>query len=78
MVKQGEIRERIWSLMEREGISRPPLPIRHRIPNFAGAERAAERLGEVRAFQRSRGREGQPGLASIARQEAGALEPGSS
>jgi len=51
MGSKGEIRERIWSLMEREGISRPPLPIRHRIPNFAGAERAAERLGEVRAFR---------------------------
>jgi len=52
--KKGEIRERIWALMEREGVSRPPLPIRHRIPNFIGAERAAERLRDIRAFQEAR------------------------
>lgn len=46
-----DIRNRVWALMEREGVSRPPLPIRHRIPNFVGAERAAERLRDLRAFR---------------------------
>ncbi len=52
--EKEKIRNRVWTLMEREGVSRPPLPIRHRIPNFIGAERAAERLRDLRAFQAAR------------------------
>jgi 5-formyltetrahydrofolate cyclo-ligase len=41
-----QVRERIWSLLEREGVARFP-GARGRIPNFAGAEAAAERLAEL-------------------------------
>jgi len=39
------VRERIWSLLEREGAARFP-GARGRIPNFRGAEQAAARLAE--------------------------------
>lgn len=51
MGSKEEIRNRVWALMEREGVYKPPLPIRHRIPNFIGAERAAERLRDLQAFR---------------------------
>jgi 5-formyltetrahydrofolate cyclo-ligase len=41
-----EIRERVWSLLEREGAARFP-GTRGRIPNFRGSERAAVRLSEL-------------------------------
>jgi 5-formyltetrahydrofolate cyclo-ligase len=37
------VRDRVWSLLEHEGVARFP-GARGRIPNFAGAELAAERL----------------------------------
>jgi 5-formyltetrahydrofolate cyclo-ligase len=45
-----EVRERIWSLLEREGVSRFP-GARGRIPNVRGAERAADRLAELSEWQ---------------------------
>lgn len=44
------IRKRIWDLMEAKGIARFPRPVHHRIPNFDGAEIAAERLSELPEF----------------------------
>jgi 5-formyltetrahydrofolate cyclo-ligase len=41
-----EVRERIWDLLQREGAARFP-GARGRIPNFRGAERAADRLAEL-------------------------------
>jgi 5-formyltetrahydrofolate cyclo-ligase len=41
-----EVRERIWDLLENEHASRFP-GARGRIPNFRGAERAADRLAEL-------------------------------
>ncbi len=38
------IREQIWDRMEAEGVARFPFPPHDRIPNFDGAEAAAERL----------------------------------
>jgi 5-formyltetrahydrofolate cyclo-ligase len=45
-----EVRERIWDLLEREGVARFP-GARGRIPNFPGAERAAARLAELSEWQ---------------------------
>ncbi|MFB6304181.1 MAG: 5-formyltetrahydrofolate cyclo-ligase [Haloferacaceae archaeon] len=39
-----EIRERVWDELEDSGAARFPYPPHGRIPNFAGADRAAERL----------------------------------
>jgi 5-formyltetrahydrofolate cyclo-ligase len=43
------VRERVWSLLEREGVARFP-GARGRIPNFSGAEAAAERLARLREW----------------------------
>jgi 5-formyltetrahydrofolate cyclo-ligase len=41
------LRERIWDHLEAEGIARFPFPPHDRIPNFAGAADAADRLAET-------------------------------
>jgi 5-formyltetrahydrofolate cyclo-ligase len=48
-----KIRKRIWDLMEEKDIARFPRPVHHRIPNFDGAELAAERLSVLPEFQRA-------------------------
>ena len=50
MTKQ-QLRERIWDLLEAEGIARFPFPPHDRIPNFAGADDAADRLAETEEWQ---------------------------
>jgi 5-formyltetrahydrofolate cyclo-ligase len=52
MEKQA-VRERIWDLLEAEGVARFPFPPHGRIPNFAGAEEAAERLAETAVWDRA-------------------------
>lgn len=48
-----EVRERTWAMLEREGAARFP-GARGRIPNFRGAEAAAERLRDLPEWQRAR------------------------
>jgi 5-formyltetrahydrofolate cyclo-ligase len=45
------LRERIWNHLEDEGIARFPFPPHDRIPNFAGAEDAADRLAETEEWR---------------------------
>jgi 5-formyltetrahydrofolate cyclo-ligase len=45
------IRERIWDTLEADGIARFPYPPHDRIPNFAGADRAADRLAATDAWR---------------------------
>jgi len=45
------IREHIWRIMERQNIARFPRPVYGRIPNFVGAERAAENLRRTKEWQ---------------------------
>jgi 5-formyltetrahydrofolate cyclo-ligase len=47
------VRQRVWALLERERVARFP-GARGRIPNFVGAERAAERLAELAVWQTAR------------------------
>ncbi|HEV8682107.1 MAG TPA: 5-formyltetrahydrofolate cyclo-ligase [Actinomycetota bacterium] len=47
-----DVRNRVWSLLEREGAARFP-GARGRIPNFAGAEAAAERLAGLNEWRRA-------------------------
>jgi 5-formyltetrahydrofolate cyclo-ligase len=47
------VRERVWATLERERVARFP-GARGRIPNFVGAEAAAERLAESLAWRRAR------------------------
>ncbi|MFB0500880.1 MAG: 5-formyltetrahydrofolate cyclo-ligase [Candidatus Bathyarchaeia archaeon] len=46
-----EIRMRVWCLMEERGIATFPRPIIHRIPNFVGAEKAAQNLRELPEYK---------------------------
>lgn len=49
-----EIRRRIWDLMEKTNVARFPRPVYWRIPNFVGAEVAAQRLSEQKEFSKAR------------------------
>ncbi|UPV75740.1 5-formyltetrahydrofolate cyclo-ligase [Halorussus limi] len=50
MSKQ-DLRERIWDHLEEAGVARFPFPPHDRIPNFAGADDAADRLAETEAWR---------------------------
>jgi len=51
LIKKQEIRERLWSEMERKGIATFPLPCFGRIPNFRGAEVAALKLQSINEYK---------------------------
>src|SRR6266550_5678219 len=53
MRTKDQVRRDIWKAMEREGVSRFP-GAEGRIPNFAGAKLAAERLAGHRLWKRAR------------------------
>lgn len=46
-----ELREQVWDELEESGVARFPYPPHGRIPNFAGASDAAERLTELEGWQ---------------------------
>jgi 5-formyltetrahydrofolate cyclo-ligase len=52
-VGKQAVRERVWELLERERAARFP-GARGRIPNFVGAERAAERMAVLSEWQEAR------------------------
>ena len=45
-----EIRKAVWKTLERKGVARFPKPIQGRIPNFIGAEKAAEGMITQKEF----------------------------
>ena len=49
-----DIRTKVWRLMEDRGIARFPRPVFHRIPNFVGAEKAAQNLRELPEYKAAR------------------------
>ena len=53
MDEKQAVRERVWTLLERERAARFP-GARGRIPNFVGAEAAAERLAQLREWREAR------------------------
>jgi len=50
-LSKEEIRMRVWRLMEEKGVATLPKPIFHRIPNFVGAEKAAQNLRELPEYR---------------------------
>lgn len=48
-----KIREKIWRIMEERNIATFPRPVFGRIPNFVGAEKAAEKLRKTEEWRRS-------------------------
>ncbi|KAI5276859.1 Methenyltetrahydrofolate Synthase Domain-Containing Protein [Manis pentadactyla] len=53
-VSKQDIREQIWNCMESQNLADFPRPVHHRIPNFKGASRAAERFPCLQEFQVAR------------------------
>ena len=53
-VEKQKIREHVWSLLEKKGVARFPRPVYGRIPNFVGAERAAERILKLEEYRSAR------------------------
>src|SRR5262245_22710322 len=49
---KAEIRQKVWQAIEREGVGRFP-GAGGRIPNFVGAERAAQLLREMAVWRRA-------------------------
>ena len=49
---KAEIREKVWTTIDREGVARFP-GARGRIPNFTGAEQAAQLLRELAVWRRA-------------------------
>ncbi|XP_057446036.1 5-formyltetrahydrofolate cyclo-ligase-like protein COG0212 [Lotus japonicus] len=45
------IRKRIWDAMEAQNFAQNPRPVHHRIPNFVGANAAAEKMRGLDVFQ---------------------------
>ena len=54
MKNKQEIREIIWNLFEEKNISTFPRPVHGRIPNFIGANVAAEKLNELTIWKKAR------------------------
>jgi 5-formyltetrahydrofolate cyclo-ligase len=50
-MEKQELRKRVWDELEESGEARFPFPPHGRIPNFAGAEQAAERLADTEAWE---------------------------
>ncbi|MFQ5552438.1 MAG: 5-formyltetrahydrofolate cyclo-ligase [Thermoplasmata archaeon] len=48
------MRDRIWDRLETEGVARFPWPVRGRIPNFEGANEAANRLADLDVWRDAR------------------------
>ncbi|MGB9987511.1 5-formyltetrahydrofolate cyclo-ligase [Salarchaeum japonicum] len=51
MTDKQAIRERVWDALDEQGVARFPFPPHGRIPNFAGAETAADRLADTDAWR---------------------------
>jgi len=51
VVNKQSVRQRVWDDLDDSGEARFPYPPHGRIPNFAGADRAADRLAETDAWQ---------------------------
>src|SRR2546429_9258357 len=49
---KAEIRQKVWQTIQREGAARFPGAL-GRVPNFAGAERAAQLLREMAVWRRA-------------------------
>jgi len=51
MTEKESLRQTVWDELEESGEARFPFPPHDRIPNFAGADEAADRLAETAAWQ---------------------------
>lgn len=61
--EKQQLRKKIWNLLEEKKVARFPLPLRDRIPNFEGAEIAAEKVGELPEWKKAKVIESNPDYA---------------
>jgi 5-formyltetrahydrofolate cyclo-ligase len=61
--RKEQTRERVWALLERQGVLRRPA--RGRIPNFIGTEAASDRLAALPAWQSSQVLKSNPDKAQL-------------
>lgn len=54
LAAKQRLRERIWTLLERRRVARFPFPVTGRIPNFQGAQQAADRAAALPEWQTAR------------------------
>lgn len=54
VVSKNEIRESIWDKLEKEKLGRFPFPLKNRIPNFKGAEKAAAFIKEMTLYKEAK------------------------
>ena len=54
MKTKQEIRQIIWDLLEEQNVATFPRPVHGRIPNFIGANVAAEKLNELNIWKKAR------------------------
>ncbi|HEC81354.1 MAG TPA: 5-formyltetrahydrofolate cyclo-ligase, partial [Thermoplasmatales archaeon] len=54
MKSKDEIRQTVWDLLEKKNVVTFPRPVYGRIPNFVGANVAAEKLDELRLWRKAR------------------------
>lgn len=52
--EKQRLREKIWREMEKSGVATFPLPCKGRIPNFVGAEAAAEKLRQLEEWKKAK------------------------
>jgi len=52
-VDKQALRERVWDALDESGVARFPFPPHGRIPNFAGADAAADRLAALPEWERA-------------------------
>ncbi|MEM2912464.1 MAG: 5-formyltetrahydrofolate cyclo-ligase [Candidatus Bathyarchaeia archaeon] len=52
--EKQRLREKIWREMEKFGVAAFPLPCKGRIPNFIGAEAAADKLRQLEEWKRAK------------------------
>ncbi len=58
--EKQKLREKIWKLLEDKEVARFPLPVKDRIPNFEGSEKAAERVRELPEWKKAKAIEANP------------------
>jgi 5-formyltetrahydrofolate cyclo-ligase len=53
-IEKQKLREKIWKILEEKGIARFPLPLKDRIPNFEGSEKAAKLLTTLPEWKKAK------------------------
>lgn len=52
--EKKKLREKIWRLLEKKGVAKFPLPLKNRIPNFEGSNRAAVLLTTLPEWKKAK------------------------